>query len=165
MSGNIEEKEVVELKSVTTRVPEHAAQTINDFNATGMPLGRLIHFGKPTLEFKCFTRSNTDGQDCKPAVSRKNPVHPVHPCESKICPCSTLNRFPAGRRRRLFQVSGTPALPGRSFEEETAVFRPLMRAWAVAGKIGPCAILLAPRGRVPGNRTLPDTRRRSKSRS
>ncbi|MDE2964527.1 MAG: hypothetical protein OXU26_11475 [Acidobacteriota bacterium] len=22
-----------------------------------------------------------DVQDCKPTVSRKNPVHPVHPCE------------------------------------------------------------------------------------
>ena len=27
----------------------------------------------------------------------KNPVYPVHRCESKICPCSTLNRFPANR--------------------------------------------------------------------
>ena len=36
MSRNVEEKVVVELKSVRTLVPKHAAQTINDFNATGM---------------------------------------------------------------------------------------------------------------------------------
>ena len=49
--------------------------------ACGYQVGLLIHFGKRTLEFKRFTRSNTDAQDCKPAVSRKNPVHPVHRCE------------------------------------------------------------------------------------
>ena len=31
-----------------------------------------------------------------------------------------LNRFPTTRRKALFQISATPALPGRSFEEETA---------------------------------------------
>ena len=55
-----------------------------------------------------------------PAVSRKNPVHPVHRCEWKICPCLPLNRFLNSGRRRLFQVSAAPALPGRSYEEETA---------------------------------------------
>ena len=34
----------------------------------------------------------------------KNPVHPVHPCESKIYSCLTLNRFPANRRKGF--VSG-----------------------------------------------------------
>ena len=55
MSRNVEEKVVVELKSVRTLVPKHAAQTINDFNATGMQGERLIYFGKPILEFKRFT--------------------------------------------------------------------------------------------------------------
>ena len=45
----------------------------------------------------------------KPAVSKKTPVHPVHRCESKIYPCLTMNRFPATRRRRLFQISSAPA--------------------------------------------------------
>ena len=77
----VEEKVVVELKSVKTLVPEHAAQTINYLNATGIQVGLLINFGKPTLEFKRFTRSNTDAQEYKPAVSSKNPVYPVHRCE------------------------------------------------------------------------------------
>ena len=40
----------------------------------------------------------TDVQEYKPAVS-KNPVHPVHRCESRIYLCLTMNRFPATRRR------------------------------------------------------------------
>ncbi len=60
-----------------------------------------------------------DVREHKPAVSGKNPVHPVHRCESKIYPCLTMNRFPATRRKRLFQVSRAPALPGGSYESET----------------------------------------------
>ena len=61
-----------------------------------------------------------DVREHKPAVSGKNPVHPVHRCESQIYPCLTMNRFPATRRRRLFQISRTaaPALPCGSFEEK-----------------------------------------------
>ncbi len=77
----VEEKVVVELKVVKTLVPEHAAQTINYLNATGIQVGLLINFGKPTLEFKRFTRGNTDAQEYKPAVSSNNPVHPVHRCK------------------------------------------------------------------------------------
>ena len=47
-----------------------------------------------------------DVREYKPAISGKNPVHR---CESKIYPCLTMNRFPATRRRRLFQVSPAPA--------------------------------------------------------
>ena len=50
-----------------------------------------------------------DVQEYKPAVSGKNPVHPVHPCESKIYPCLTLSRLPATRRSGLFQASRAPA--------------------------------------------------------
>ena len=64
-----------------------------------------------------------DVREHKPAVSGKNPVHPVHPCESKIYPCLTMNRFPATRRRRLFQASRAPALQGGSYESETGVFQ------------------------------------------
>ena len=44
--------------------------------------------------------------------NKKNPVHPVHRCESKICSCMTLNRFPATRRRRLFQSSSHSSQAG-----------------------------------------------------
>ena len=53
-----------------------------------------------------------DVREHKPAVSGKNPVHPVHRCESKIYPCLTMNRFPATRRKRLFQISWAPAPHG-----------------------------------------------------
>ena len=46
--------------------------------AYGFQVERLIRFGEPTLEFKRFVPSNTDAKDYKPAVSGKNPVHPVH---------------------------------------------------------------------------------------
>ena len=45
----VEEKVVVELKVVKALVPEHAAQTINYLNATGIQVGLLINFGRPTL--------------------------------------------------------------------------------------------------------------------
>ena len=66
-----------------------------------------------------------DVREHKPAVSGKNPVHPVHRCESKIYPCLTMNRFPATRRRRLFQASRAPAPPrrGGSSESETGLFQ------------------------------------------
>ena len=75
----VEEKVVIELKVVKALVPEHAAQTINYLNATGIQVGLLINFGRPTLEFKRFTRSNTDEQDLKSASPENNPVNPVYP--------------------------------------------------------------------------------------
>ena len=68
--------------------------------------GRLL---QETLTRAMIGCGFEDVREHKPAVSGKNPVHPVHRCESKIYPCLTMNRFPATRRRRLFQVSSTPA--------------------------------------------------------
>ena len=59
----VEERVVVELKSVKTLVPEHEAQVINYLNATGIQVGLLINFGRPKLEFRRFTRSNRDTRD------------------------------------------------------------------------------------------------------
>ena len=78
--------------------------------------GRLL---QETLTRAMIACGFEDVREHKPAVSGKNPVHPVHRCESKIYPCLTMNRFPATRRRRLFQVSSAPALPCGSFESET----------------------------------------------
>ena len=73
--------------------------------------GRLLH---ETLTRAMIACGFEDVREHKPAVSGKNPVHPVHRCESKIYPCLTINRFPATRRRGLFQVSSAPALQGGS---------------------------------------------------
>ena len=67
---------------------------------------RLLHETRTRAMIACGFE---DVREHKPAVSGKNPVHPVHQCESKIYPCLTMNRFPATRRRRLFQVSRAPA--------------------------------------------------------
>ena len=68
--------------------------------------GRLL---QETLTRAMIVCGFEDVREHKPAVSGKNPVHPVHRCESKIYPCLTMNRFPATRRRRLFQTSlGVP---------------------------------------------------------
>ena len=64
--------------------------------------GRLL---QETLTRAMIVCGFEDVREHKPAVSGKNPVHPVHPCESKIYPCLTMNRFPATRRRRLFRAS------------------------------------------------------------
>ena len=68
--------------------------------------GRLL---QETLTQAMIACGFEDVREHKPAVSGKNPVHPVHRCESKIYPCLTMNRFPATRRRGLFQVSRAPA--------------------------------------------------------
>ena len=82
--------------------------------------GRLL---QETLTRAMIVCGFEDVREHKPAVSGKNPVHPVHRCESKIYSCLTLNRSPATRRRSLFQVSSAPALPGRSSEGETGLFQ------------------------------------------
>ena len=68
--------------------------------------GRLLH---ERLTPAIIAYGFADVQEHKPAVSGKNPVHPVHPCESRIYPCLTLNRFPATRRRGLFHGSPVSA--------------------------------------------------------
>jgi len=63
----VEQKVIVELKTVKALAPEHKAQLINYLNATGIEVGLLINFGNPKLEYNRLTRS-------------KNPVYPVHRC-------------------------------------------------------------------------------------
>ena len=67
----VDEKVVVELKSVKTLLPEHEAQTINYLNATDIEVGLLINFGKPKLEFRRFTRSKMHTQEDRTSDARK----------------------------------------------------------------------------------------------
>ena len=53
----VDGKVIVELKAVPTSLaPVHEAQLINYLNATGVPVGLLIDFGNPKLQFKRLTR-------------------------------------------------------------------------------------------------------------
>ena len=80
--------------------------------------GRLL---QETLTRAMIGCGFEDVREHKPAVSGKNPVHR---CESKIYPCLTMNRFPATRRRGLFQVSPAPATKTvRIIQGERGVFR------------------------------------------
>ena len=54
--------------------------------------GRLL---QETLTRAMIVCGFEDVREHKPAVSGKNPVHPVHRCESQIYSCLTLNRAPA----------------------------------------------------------------------
>jgi GxxExxY protein len=53
----VEEKVLVELKTVKAIASGHQAQIINYLNATEVEVGLLINFGNPKLEHKRFTRS------------------------------------------------------------------------------------------------------------
>ena len=59
-------KVLIELKTVTTILPEHKAQVINYLNATGIEVGLLVNFANPKIEYYRLRPTN-------------NPVHPVHP--------------------------------------------------------------------------------------
>jgi len=48
----IEEVVLIELKAVKSLLPEHEAQTINYLKALNLPVGLLLNFGKPSLEYK-----------------------------------------------------------------------------------------------------------------
>ena len=48
----VERVVIVELKAVKSLLPEHQAQLINYLNATNLPIGLLMNFGNPRLEYK-----------------------------------------------------------------------------------------------------------------
>lgn len=52
----VEDRIIVELKTVKTLPPEHQAQVINYLKSTGKDVGLLINFGTPRLEVKRMHR-------------------------------------------------------------------------------------------------------------
>ncbi len=48
----VENKVIVELKAVDTLLRAHGAQLLNYLRASGLPVGLLMNFGQPKLEFK-----------------------------------------------------------------------------------------------------------------
>ncbi len=76
---------------------------------------RRMRAGRPRSRVGLLRCGFADSRHWKLAVSLKNPVHPVHPCQLTIAPCVTLNRFPATKRRRLFQARARRP-PGREMQ-------------------------------------------------
>ncbi len=53
----VNQKVIVELKSVKSLIPEHYAQVIHYLKATGFDIGLIINFGNQKLEYRRFTRT------------------------------------------------------------------------------------------------------------
>lgn len=51
------EEIIVEIKALDGLIPEHEAQLINYLKATQKPLGLLINFGAPKLQYKRFANT------------------------------------------------------------------------------------------------------------
>lgn len=48
----IEDKVILEIKAVATLAPEHSAQVINYLKASGLDVGLLVNFGRPSIEIR-----------------------------------------------------------------------------------------------------------------
>ena len=51
---------IIEIKAMEALVPEHEAQLINYLKATQKPLGLLVNFGGPSLQYKRFANTKND---------------------------------------------------------------------------------------------------------
>jgi GxxExxY protein len=65
----VEDRVIIELKSVSALTGEHQAQVINYLKGTGKEVGLLVNFGRPTLEYKRLQYPLSIKTD-------KNPVYP-----------------------------------------------------------------------------------------
>jgi GxxExxY protein len=50
----VEDLVIVELKAAKDIAPEHEAQLLNYLKATGAPVGMVINFGQPKLQFRRY---------------------------------------------------------------------------------------------------------------
>ena len=50
----VEKQVIIELKAVTSLMPEHKAQLINYLKAADIEVGLLVNFGNPRLEYRRY---------------------------------------------------------------------------------------------------------------
>jgi GxxExxY protein len=50
----VENRVILELKAAREIAPEYEAQILNYIKATGLPLGMLLNFGQPKLQFRRY---------------------------------------------------------------------------------------------------------------
>jgi len=61
----VEKQVIVELKVVDCLLTQHQAQLINYLKATGLPVGLLINFGQPRVQYKrCYLVRNNSDPSC-----------------------------------------------------------------------------------------------------
>jgi GxxExxY protein len=65
----VESVVIVELKAVDALLPEHQTQVINYLRATGIPVGLLVNFGRPRIQYR---RLYWDDRACAPRISYTN---------------------------------------------------------------------------------------------
>ena len=56
----IDDRVILEIKAVSTLNEIHKAQIINYLKATGIPVGLLVNFGAPKLEYRRFDNRDLD---------------------------------------------------------------------------------------------------------
>jgi GxxExxY protein len=54
---------VVEIKALSQLGPTEEAQVLNYLKATGYETGLLLNFGRPSLQFKRYVRSQAEAED------------------------------------------------------------------------------------------------------
>ena len=54
----VNDKVLVELKTVKNLIPAHEAQVINYLKATGIEVGILVNFGNPTMDYRRLSRNH-----------------------------------------------------------------------------------------------------------
>ena len=70
----VEQRVILELKSVSLLLARHEAQLVNYLAATKIDDGLLLNFGTPSLQFKHKYR----------LPQSPNPVHPVNPVKKEV---------------------------------------------------------------------------------
>ncbi len=65
---------ILELKAVKALLPEHQAQILNYMKASGKPVGLLINFGRPRVEWMRFDNRFSKSDENKDAWDKRDEI-------------------------------------------------------------------------------------------